>query len=210
VLNNGNRRNEFTFEGTFRWSFNRGNARLTASRGVFTDTAELIEKGVRYTGGGGEIDLDLSDRITSSLKYHYRDYSDDNSSNRISGEIAYTLQRETPGLNGGYRIEYLDFRRESGSGYFDPSNFLSHRLFLALSTSWNGALLYLEPFGGFESFKRGGQNVDEFIGGGYASFSVSLSESVSLEIRGEGGNFSLDTSSGFNYYQLGASITARF
>ncbi len=210
ALKDGESSTEFTGKGDWEMAFSRGAVRVSIEREVFTDTAELIENRVRYTDGGAELSLSLSSRIFSHIGYHYRDYSDNNSSNRASGELAYSLIRGTPSLKGGYRIEYLDFRRESGSGYFDPSDFLSHQIFLALSLQGKALSLSLEPYGGYQSFRRGGQNEDDLIGGGYASLTANISDTISLKVTGEGGNFSLNTSSGFTYYQVGGAITTRF
>jgi hypothetical protein len=115
----------------------------------------------------------------------------------------YTLYPKNPRINLGYRFRYLNFNRQSGSGYFDPNDFMANQIFISLNFEHDKFYLYLEPYGGYQSFRRYGDNNTGFFGGGSGVFGFNLSKNVLLEASAEGGNYALGAAAGFNYYLVG-------
>src|SRR5512140_603839 len=105
-----------------------GRVGVSLARKVFADTAQLIGNGIRFTEIASFVEYPLPYRFTVRASYAARDYSDDNRSEDWQGSLRHVFHLKNPSLAAGYRIRYLDFQRESGSGYFDPADYLSHRV----------------------------------------------------------------------------------
>lgn len=191
-------------------SFLNGIAVIAVSRDAATDIAELIENKIRYTSTTISVNQKLTDRWGVAASYRYRDYSDDNSANEIQVSADFIVHSKNPFTKLGTRLMYLDFARQSRSGYFDPNDFISPQMFAALSFEsppWYG---YLEPFFGYQAFNRYGESNNDMIGGGYGLLGIRLSKRFSLEVNAEGGNYAVDTAAGWNYYLLGCRILTFF
>lgn len=181
-----------------------------ASREVFTDTAQLIENRIRLTHLTGYADTPLPGRITLSARYSYKDYSDSNASHDWQGSLKYAFRLKNPAIGAGYRIRFLDFDRESGSGYFDPSEFLSHAAFVTFYYEKERFRAYLEPYGGYQSFRRFGSRTNSWFGGGSGVLGYRISPMLTLEATGEGGDYAGGTAAGFSYYMVGGRLVATF
>jgi tetratricopeptide (TPR) repeat protein len=180
------------------------------AREGFTDTAQLIENKIRFTNASFYISQGLTDRLSLYGSYSYRDYSDNNSANDFLFSPSYILYIKKPVIKSGYRFRYLDFERQSGSGYFDPSDFISHQVFVSLYLEREKFYCYLEPYAGYQSFKRNGKKTDDFFGGGYGTFGYGISENASFEMNAEGGNYALGTAAGWEYYLIGLRLVIYF
>lgn len=176
------------------------------TRDVFTDTAELIENRIRITNASLYISQKLTDRLFLNGSYSYRDYSDDNNANDFQFSPSYTIYAKNPTINLGYRFRYLNFNRQSRSGYFDPNDFISHQIFGSLYFEKEKFYTYIEPFVGHQSFKRNGKKSDDIIGGGYGHLGVKLSRKITIEVNAEGGNYALGTAAGWNYFMTGFKL----
>lgn len=187
-----------------------GTIGVAASRTVFSDTAQLIENRIRFTSITTSIGYPLPYRLSLDASHSYRDYSDDNSSNDVQGSLKYTFRLKKPTIGVGYRIRHLDFERESGSGYFDPSDFLAHQGFVTLYYQVGRVHTYLEPFYGHQSFKRTGATTNDWFWGGNGVIGVRAAKNVVLEINGEGGNYAVGTATGFRYYLAGLRVNITF
>ncbi len=97
----------------------------------------------------------------------------------------------------------MNFNRQSGSGYFDPNDFVANQIFVSLSFEGDKFCLYIETYGGYQSFRRYGDNNAGFFSGGSGVFGLNLSKNVLLEANAEGGNYALGAAAGFNYYLVG-------
>ena len=201
-----------SLEGRLRADANLGQGKVGASaaREVFAETAQLIENRIRYTNLSSYFEYPLPYRFTFRVKYAYKDYSDDNRSNDWEGSLAHTFDRKNPVIALGYRARYLDFHRETGSGYFDPSDFLSHLGFLAFSYEHARWYTNLEPFYGHQSFKRQGVDHNDWIWGGNGTIGIRFGANISLEGNGEGGNYAVGTAAGFRYYLAGLRLRIAF
>jgi len=110
----------------------------------------------------------------------------------------------------GYRVRYLDFQRESGGGYFDPAGYLSHRVELSVDFEKGRGYVHLAPFIGHQSYRRRGDTPEGFFAGGEGVIGARVTDSVALELHGEGSDEAGRSASGFSYYQVGVRMKARF
>ncbi|MGE5663936.1 MAG: tetratricopeptide repeat protein [Deltaproteobacteria bacterium] len=187
-----------------------GTIGAAASREAFTDTAQLIENRIRFTHVAGHADFPLPGRLSASARYSYKDYSDINTSHDWQGSLRYAFRLKNPVVGAGYRIRFLDFDRETGSGYFDPSSFVSHAGFVTLSGERGRFRAYLEPYGGYQSFTRSGSRTNSWFAGGSGVLGYRISDAFRFEVTGEGGDYAGGTAAGFNYYMFGARLVATF
>lgn len=179
------------------------------SREVLNDTTQLIENRIRLTNTGLYISQNLG-RLSLYGGYNYKDYSDENSSNDLQFISKYALYAKNPKITMGYKFRYLDFNRQSGSGYFDPDNFISHQIFLPSSFEKGKFYAYIEPFAGVQSFRRYDKENSDLIGGAYGTVGFRLTKDLLFEVNAEGGNYSMGTAAGFNYYLVGLRFNAFF
>jgi tetratricopeptide (TPR) repeat protein len=186
--------------------FLNGNAGIAVSRDTATDIAELIENKIRYTSTNVSINQKLTDRWGIAGAYRYRDYSDDNSSHQIQLSSTYAVYSRNPNIQLGGRLIYLDFARQTRSGYFDPDNFISPQVFTTISFEREKLYGYLEPFLGYQTFHRYGDSSNDITGGGYGLLGIRLSKHFSLEMNAEGGNYDNNTAAGWNYYLVGSRL----
>jgi tetratricopeptide (TPR) repeat protein len=180
------------------------------ARKAFAETAELIGNGIRFTEIASFVEYPLPYRFTVRGSYASRDYSDDNRSDDWQGSIRHRFGHKNPSFTAGYRIRYLDFRRESGSGYFDPSGYLSHRVELSVDYGKGRGYAHLAPFIGYQSYRRRGDTPEGFFAGGEGVIGVRVTDSVALELHGEGSDEAGGSASGFSYYQAGVRMKARY
>ena len=116
----------------------------------------------------------------------------------------------TPRVVIGHRFRLLDFQRQTGSGYFDPNNYIANRGFTSLYFENNIYYTYVEAYLGYETFRRYGVASNNFIHGGSGSVGIKPLTNLSLEINLEGGNFAAGSTSGFNYLMVGPRLLYRF
>jgi hypothetical protein len=181
-----------------------------ASREALTDTAQLIRNRIVRTGGIISLSQTASPRLAFSESYARSGYSDDNASDDLQLGARYSLFRSPVIAATGYRFRHLNFRRQSGGGYFDPEQFSSHQVFVSGSREWDGLYAALEPYIGYQSYKRYGEKTSGFIGGLSGAAGWRLKKCTSFELTAEGGNDASGTAAGFNYYQIGFRFIAYF
>jgi hypothetical protein len=187
-----------------------GRVGAAVSRNVFADTAQLIENRIRFTEISSYFEYPLPYRFTVRAGYAAREYSDDNRSDDWQGSVRHAFALGKPLVAAGYRIRYLDFQRESGGGYFDPAGYLSHRAELTVDYEKGRGYVHLAPFIGYQSYRRRGDSTEGFFSGGEAVLGARVTDSIALEIHGEGSDEAGRSASGFSYYQVGTRIKARF
>jgi tetratricopeptide (TPR) repeat protein len=188
----------------------RGGVSASAAREVLTDTAELIGRSVRVSAYQVSLSQYLGRGVTADGSFGHREYSDDNRSEDLMLSARFAFDVKDPNVSAGYRFRYRDFARETGSGYFDPSNYLSHAAFLALSYDGKRVVAALEPYGGHEAFDRRGARTSHWMGGGSGSLGVKFGEGWVLEANAEGGTNSSGSVTGFDYYQAGVRVRRTF
>lgn len=186
-----------------------GSAGVNVTREILTDTAELIENGIRMTNVGMYITQPITERISVHGGYHYKSFSDGNHANDLQLSSHYTIFF-APRITVGYRFRLLDFHKQSGSGYFDPNNYIANRAFGSLYYENRLFYTYLETYLGYQTFRRNGVAGDEMIHGGASSIGIKPLPNLLLEVNAEGGNFSAGATSGFNYFIIGPRIIYKF
>jgi tetratricopeptide (TPR) repeat protein len=187
-----------------------GRIGASVSRNFFSDTAQLIENGIWFSEIASYLEYPLPNRFTVRASYAARDYSDDNRSDDWQGAIRHQFSLNNPLVAVGYRIRYLDFRRESGGGYFDPACYLSNRIELSVDYEKGRGYVHLAPFIGYQSYQRRGDSPEGFFGGGEGVIGAHVTNSVDLELHGEGSDEAGASASGYKYYQVGLRMKARF
>ena len=186
-----------------------GSAGANVTREVLTDTAELIDNRIRMTNVGLYITQPITDRISTHAGYRYRSFSDGNHANELQLVAQYAILL-APRITIGHRFRLLDFHKQSGSGYFDPNNYIANRAFSSLYYENRFFYTYLEGYFGYQTFRRDGVAGDEIIHGGSGSIGVKPIPNLAVEVNAEGGNFAAGATSGFNYFIIGPRIMYRF
>ena len=179
------------------------------TREVLSDTAELVENRIRMTSAGLNLQQNLTERLSVQGRYNYKSFSDGNHANELQWSTQYALYL-TPRIVIGHRFRLLDFQKQSGSGYFDPNNYIANRGFASLYFENRIYYTYVEAYLGYENYRRYGVVSDNFIHGGAGSIGIKPLQNLSLEINIEGGNFAAGSTSGFNYFNVGPRILLRF
>lgn len=187
-----------------------GRVGANVARNVFAYTAQLIENKIRFTEISSYFEYPLPHRFTVRAAYTARDFSDDNRSDDWKGSVRHAFDLKNPSVAAGYRMRYLDFRRESGNGYFDPAGYLSHRVELTVDYEKGRGYVHLAPFIGYQSYRRRGKRTEGFFSGGEGVVGVRVTDSVALELHGEGTDEAGGSAAGFSYFQAGARMKSRF
>lgn len=201
-------------------SFPTGHVRLDArvlggtvganvTREVISDTAELIENRIRLTAIGVNFNQPITDRVSVSGNYHYKDFSDGNHANDLQLVSQYAVYL-SPRIVVGHRFRLLDFQKQSRSGFFDPNNYIANRAFASLYYENRLFYTYLEGYIGYQTFRRNRVASDDTIHGGTGSIGIKPLANLAIEINVEGGNFAAGSASGFNYLVIGPRILYRF
>lgn len=187
-----------------------GKVGIGAARRVFAETAELIEDQIRYTEVSSFFEYPLPHRFAFRAGYSYKGYSDDNHSNDGQGTLRYTFDGKNPVVSLAYQARYLDFRRETNGGYFDPSGFVSHLVSLAVSMEKDWFYAYLEPLTGYQSFRFEGSDQRDWVWGGNWVIGGKWAGGASIELHGEGGDYAAGSATGYDYYVVGVRFNKRF
>ena len=174
-----------------------------ATREVLTDTAQLIQNRIVRTSGSISLSETASPRLSFSESYTGSGYSDGNGSDDLQLGVRYALILPPAKAATGYRFKYLDFRRQSGGGYFDPQYYSSHQVFFSVSLEKDGLYASFDPYVGYQSYRRYGLMNSGVIAGFSGSAGWRLKKCTSLELTAEGGNNAGSTTAGFNYFQVG-------
>lgn len=178
------------------------------SRDAITDTALIIENRIRLADYSVSASRAYG-KTSLNAALSFRRYSDDNSAIDFSITPKYALMPGNPKVDIGYRFRYLDFDRQAGNGYFDPDGFVSHQVLAAWRYEKEAFYALLEPYFGYQSFERNGDDNNDFFWGGAGAAGVK-SGKAALELRAEGGNYAVGSASGFSYYTVGLSAILAF
>jgi tetratricopeptide (TPR) repeat protein len=186
-----------------------GTAGVNVTREVLSDTAELIENRIRMTNVGLYVSQPLTERFSVYGGYNYKSFSDGNHANDLQLTTQYAIYL-APKIMIGHRFRLLDFHKQSGSGFFDPNNYIANRAFTSVYYENKLLYTYLDGFVGYETFRRNGVASDNFIHGGTGSLGVKPMTNLAIEVNVEGGNFAAGSTAGFNYFIVGPRVLYRF
>jgi tetratricopeptide (TPR) repeat protein len=180
---------------------------------ALSDTTAVSRNHIKVLSAASSLDYRLTDRISLSANYNYRDYSDNNNANDVIGSASFLVLRRPAAIAIGYRGRYLHFKRNTGDGYFDPQYFVSNALFANLSFEYGPLYGYVEPYGGYQSFTFNEEGNYSWFGGGGGMLGYRFSKHVAVEASAEGGNYALgasnqtlDAGGQWTYYQIGARL----
>lgn len=198
-----------------------GHARISARTGptgvqaelshyALTDTAQIVENEIRVTQAGLGVEHQFSDRFTPLARYTYRDYSDDNHAHLVSVTLPYVLRFRAPRVSVGLRHEHLEFARQSGGGYFDPSRLVTTHGLLRLQYNAPRFSGSLDAFVGNQEVRRFGGTNNELVSGVYGVATYRVTPGLAVDFHAEGGDSGLYSSSGFRYYLVGLSLRYSF
>lgn len=177
---------------------------------MMRDTAELIENRIRVVSSSFYTAYRLTDRVNLFGSYAYNSYTDSNYSNSVNFSAAYITMRRPVVLSVGYRFRYMDFNRQTRSGYFDPENFFSNTGFVNLSFDKARFYGFIEPYLGYQTYSRYNRSYSESFYGGACLIGYRLTEHVAIELTGEGSHGGVGVSGAYNYYQVGAGVKFTF
>jgi tetratricopeptide (TPR) repeat protein len=186
-----------------------GTVGANVTREVLSDTAELIENRIRMTTVGLYSSQPLTDRFSVYGGYAYKDFSDGNHANDLQLATQYAFYLN-PRVSLGYRFRFLDFLKQSHSGFFDPNNYIANRVFTSLYLDRPTYYTYLEAFVGHQTFRRNEVRSNDFIKGGSGSIGIKPVSNLAIEVNVEGGNFAAGTAAGFTYFIVGPRLLFRF
>jgi tetratricopeptide (TPR) repeat protein len=187
----------------------RGTVGANVHREVLSDTAELIENRIRMTNAGFYISQPLTDRVTVYAGYNYKDFSDGNHANDLQLLSQYAIYFN-PRIAIGHRFRFLDFHKQSGSGFFDPDDYISNRIFTSYWLEREKYYTYVEGFVGHQTFRRNRVASDDFVYGGSGSIGFKPISALAIEFNAEGGTFAAGSASGFDYFVIGPRLLFRF
>ncbi len=186
-----------------------GTAGVNITREVLSDTAELIENRIRMTNVGLYISQPLTERFSVYGGYNYKGFSDGNHANDLQLTTQYAIYL-APKIMIGHRFRLLDFHKQSGSGFFDPNNYIANRAFTSVYYENKLLYTYLEGYVGYQTFRRNQVATDSFIHGGAGSVGIKPIANLAIEVNVEGGNFAAGSTAGFNYLIVGPRVLYRF
>lgn len=182
--------------------------RAKVYREIFDETALILDNGIIVDGLDTHAGYQMTDRTAFNLDYELKDYSDDNRSSHLQAEAWYAIRLQPMKWRIGYRHEAISFERQSGSGYFDPSQLYSNQLRFGVSKYLPNFDFNLELFYGKQSFVRFGSHQTDTVGGWYSSLNYYPGKRLGFELEWEGGNFAMQTIGGFRYQML--TVKANF
>lgn len=208
-LANGNTSNFATGHFRVDGKISNGTVGANIAREVLSDTAELVKNRIRMTNVGLYVSQPLTDRLSLYGNYNYKDFSDGNHANDLQLVSQYAIYFN-PKIAIGHRFRFLDFHKQSRSGFFDPNNYVSNRLFSSYYIEREKFYTYLDVFVGHQTFRRNGFASDDFIHGGSASLGLKPTSKLAVEVNVEGGNFAAGSASGFTYFIVGPRLLLRF
>ncbi len=171
------------------------------------ETAEMIRNEIMFAGIELHGKASLSPRFNPAARLFLRDYSDNNDSVRVRGDLPCAVILSSIRWELGYRQEYTGFRRQTHHGYFDPDELHSFQAVSSLSYWTERLQAYAEVFGGIQKSRRFGiSSTDSFVGG-YAEAALKKVGPFEFALTAEGDDYSLGSASGFRHVQFGLRLT---
>jgi hypothetical protein len=79
-------------------------------------------------------------------------------------------------------------------------------MFASLSFEMGRFYTDIEPYVGYQFMYRYSTETDDYFSGGSGTVGFKLLKNLSIEANGEGGNYALQSATGFTYYQFGGRV----
>jgi tetratricopeptide (TPR) repeat protein len=181
----------------------------TLSSEILNETSTLVANHVRRLSAVAEISQKLTPRWSVGGAFTRMRFSDTNSANdgHARAEFALIL---IPRITLGYQARFADYARQSGSGFFDPSELVSHRVSAALDFENRGFLAFVQVYGGHQRFVRNAFQTSEWAKGGRISLGWKATPKFTIEVTASAGDFATGSVSGFRYFTAGSRVGYRF
>ncbi len=184
----------------------RGSLNVSLNTNIMTYTAELLENRIRMTTFAISTFQNIDDNLYFNAIYQLRFFSDGNKGHFILLSPTYRLLHSNPAFRVGYRLTYSSYDKHKRMGYFDPKYYISNQVFFVFQYNKGKFYAYIEPFIGYQNYRRYGTTNNDIIGGGYASTGIKFSKNTQIAIDFEAGNYAMQTAAGWKYYQIGVAL----
>ena len=88
-------------------------------------------------------------------------FSDDNGAIDAQARTVFAVVL-APSIKLGYQGRFADYALQSGSGYFDPSDLVSHRVSAAVDLEGRQGFAFVQLVGGHQEFTRNAFHTSEW------------------------------------------------
>jgi len=190
-----------TFMTNLKFNNNLFKTQTMIERSPLYQTAAIIRNEIMFYGMDSKLGVHIADRFEPKAEASLRSYSDNNASYRIRGDLPIKLLSEPVKITIGYRQEHTAFRRQSGSGYFDPSSLTSYQGVMTLSGAIKLFSFHAEIFGGTQHVDRYGAFTKNGFAGVYTYARVDGVGPFAIIVDAEASDYALSSVSGFSYMQ---------
>lgn len=184
-----------------------GEAEIKAEYSPLFETAEILRNRILFAGLELAGKAALHPRFRPGLRVVLRDYSDHNQSIRVRGDLPLAIVLAPLRWELGYRQEFASYRRQSGSGYFDPSELNAYQAVTSFGYWSERIEAYGEVYGGLQTSRRYANDNSDAFYGFYMEIAVDHVGPLKLAVTAEGGDYSLDSTGGFRHVQAGLRIS---
>jgi len=176
---------------------------------ILGETPELVTNHVRRLTAGMELSQKITPRWSVGGAYTRMRFSDTNSANDAQARAEFALLT-IPRVALGYQVRYADYARQSGTGFFDPSDLVSHRVSASLDLENRRFLAFIQIYGGHQKFVRNTYRTSEWAKGGRLSLGWKVTPKFTIEMTASAGDFATGSVSGFRYFTAGSRLGYRF
>lgn len=194
--------NHLTFNGQTDFSFSFTQFGFSLAKEGLTETAQLINRKIRLINLSYYLSQRIDDRFSLLASISHRVYSDDNRAHDLHIGLNYCVHVYQPALNLGSRVRYLNFKRQTYSGYFDPTTYFSPQLYTTFFIESLKTHLYFETYAGYQTYHRFDRRINNWIAGASISWGWRPSSHFLLALNAATGNFALASPTGWRYYLL--------
>lgn len=181
----------------------------TALSEILSETPELVANRVRRLSAGVDVSQRITSRWSAGGAYRRMRFSDTNQADDVLGRTEFAVVL-APRITVGYQLRRADYERQSGSGFFDPSDLVSHRVSASVELEGRKLFAFVQIYGGHQKFLRNAFETSEWAKGGRASFGVRPTEKFEVAVNVSAGDFAQGSVSGFRYFTAGSRVGYRF
>jgi tetratricopeptide (TPR) repeat protein len=182
---------------------------VSAGRDTYKYSTAILDNHLVVDAFGARLSGRLAPGLTLGVGGGRWQVSDDNERTDAYGNLAYRWPVPRVRITTGYRFTWLDWEQDLRNGYFDPSNFVAHRLELALEgNTANERLTYrIGVLGGVQSFDLGLVEVDgDYTWSLDGALGVRVGGHLTVELFANTADYAAQNPSGFKSDQAGLRL----
>lgn len=202
--------NIFLAEGMINLSFPAWYGSAYINNDLLSDTATLMRNVIQIQEKRVKVNFLLTDELSLDVRGRMREYSDDNASKNFQFAPWYTVKRQSPRINFGYRYEHQNFKTQTESGYFDPKTLQSKQVLVALSHRAEYFTGSMELGYGVQAFEYNRSNSKNDTFSYYLEGRFDVSKDLAVVCSGEGGDYALSTPGGYKYKTYNVNVRRYF